>query len=297
MNNKNKGIFFLITSSFFFAVSHMLIKLTGEIPTVEKALVRNIIATLISFIVLYKAKEKGVGISHFLPQRKTSKVLWIRVIFGTMGMLFTYYTVDHLNLADASMLGKMAPFFMVILSYIFLKEKINSYQIGAIVVAFFGAMFVIKPTFSVEILPYIIGLLGSFFAAGAYTCVRYISVNGERSSIIIFYFSFFALVFFSFLSLFNFVMPTIIELIVMTLAGVCVTVAQYALTKAYSYAPSKEISVYDYTQIVFTAILGYITFGEIPDGYSIIGYFIIIGSGVFLFLYDEDKINKRKLGR
>ena len=64
---------------------------------------------------------------------------------------------------------------------------------------------------------------------------------------------------------------------------------QIGITKAYIYAPAKEISVYDYTQVLFSAVLGYLIFKEIPDVYSFIGYALICGSGIAMFFYTKHK--------
>lgn len=63
---------------------------------------------------------------------------------------------------------------------------------------------------------------------------------------------------------------------------------QFAITAAYSYAPAKEISVFDYTQIIFVAVLGLIFFSELPDIFSIIGYLIIILVSICMFLYERN---------
>ena len=64
-----------------------------------------------------------------------------------------------------------------------------------------------------------------------------------------------------------------------------------ALIGAYTYAPAREISVYDYTQIMFSAIMGLLVFGQLPDMLSFVGYCVIIAAGVIMFLY-----NKRRGG-
>ena len=63
------------------------------------------------------------------------------------------------------------------------------------------------------------------------------------------------------------------------------------VTAAYTYAPAREISVYDYTQIMFSAIMGLLVFGQLPDMLSFVGYCVIIAAGVIMFLY-----NKRRGG-
>ena len=77
------------------------------------------------------------------------------------------------------------------------------------------------------------------------------------------------------------------QLVYLLLAGVFACVGQLGITKAYVCAPAKEISVYDYTQVLFAAALGYFAFGEVPDGLSVLGYVLICGAGVGMFLYNR----------
>jgi drug/metabolite transporter (DMT)-like permease len=75
------------------------------------------------------------------------------------------------------------------------------------------------------------------------------------------------------------------QLIFMILAGCGAMGGQVNITAAYSYAPAKEISVYDYAQVLFAALWGVWIFDEIPDILSVIGYVIIIGAGVIRWRY------------
>ena len=63
----------------------------------------------------------------------------LRATFGTMGILCNFYAVDHLVLSDASMLNKMSPFFVILFSFLLLKEKLKPAQAIAIFVAFIGS--------------------------------------------------------------------------------------------------------------------------------------------------------------
>ena len=71
------------------------------------------------------------------------------------------------------------------------------------------------------------------------------------------------------------------------LAGAFACVGQLGITKAYVCAPAKEISVYDYTQVLFAAALGFFVFGDVPDWLSVLGYVLICGAGVGMFLYNR----------
>ena len=79
------------------------------------------------------------------------------------------------------------------------------------------------------------------------------------------------------------------------MAGLSATLGQFSITAAYTYAPASELSVYDYTQIVFAALLGMIFLGEVPDIISILGYLIICGAGIAMFLIRRKKENEREV--
>ena len=80
--------------------------------------------------------------------------------------------------------------------------------------------------------------------------------------------------------IFNYVPMTPVQLLYLLLAGVSASIGQFSITNAYKYAPAKEISVFDYTQVIFAALLGMVFFGEVPVLMSIIGYTIIIGVAI-----------------
>lgn len=90
------------------------------------------------------------------------------------------------------------------------------------------------------------------------------------------------------------------QLIYLLCAGLSAAGGQFSITAAYCYAPAKEISVYDYSQIIFAAAIGYVLFGQIPDKFSFVGYAVIIMAAILMFIYNnkssgrnsENKINK-----
>ena len=71
------------------------------------------------------------------------------------------------------------------------------------------------------------------------------------------------------------------------MAGVAAMGGQLNITAAYTYAPAKEISVFDYSQIIFAAVLGFFFFGQLPDMYSVLGYVLIIGAAVGRWWYRD----------
>lgn len=280
LSNMSKGIIFIIMSAFGFAMMSAFVKLSGDLPSFQKTFFRNIIAASIALISIVKSK------GNFFGKKENQRLLLLRSSFGTLGIIFNFYAIDKLILSDANMLNKLSPFFVIIFSWLFLKENINLKQISAIAIAFIGALFIIKPSFSSEIFPALIGVLGAITAASAYTCVR--ALGGKESpNTIVFYFSFFSSLVTLPLTLITYKPMDIIQLTYLILAGISASLGQFGVTYAYKYAPAKEISIFDYSNIIFSAIISLIFFGLLPDYLSVIGYIIIFIASLYMFIYNK----------
>lgn len=277
--NKNKGIQYIILSAFCFASMNTFVKLSGDISSIQKSFFRNLVALIFALIVLKKSNE---GIKF---KKGNLSYLIIRSVFGTIGILCNFYAIDHLMLSDASMLGKLSPFFTIIFSLLFLKEKMSLFQFVSIIIAFIGSLFIIKPSFSnPALIPSMIGLLGAMGAGAAYTTVRFLGQRGERGPMIVFFFSTFSCLSVVPYLIFNFEPMTLQQIVYLLLAGLAAAGGQFSITAAYSYAPAKDISVYDYSQVIFAAILGLFLFQQIPDYLSIMGYLIIFAISLIMFI-------------
>lgn len=104
MSQKNQGILCIISAAFFFALMNLFVRLAGDVPTIQKSFFRNFIAALLAFIMLMRSK------SSTRLTKENVKDLIMRSIGGTLGILCNFYAIDHLNIADASMLNKLSPF-------------------------------------------------------------------------------------------------------------------------------------------------------------------------------------------
>ena len=280
-----KGILYIICSAFCFALMNMFVRAAGDLPSIQKSFFRNLVAFVFAMIIL---KKNDIP---FRCKRENLKYLLIRSICGTLGILCNYYAVDHLVLSDASMRNKMSPFFAVIFSCLVLKEKVNVPQALFVIGAFLGSLLVIKPTFSnMDLFPSVIGLLGGLGAGIAYTYVRKVTLHGEKGPFIVCFFSAFScLVTLPFLIFdYHYMSPT--QIGTLLAAGLAAAGGQFTITAAYSCAPAKEISVYDYSQIIFAAGLGFFVFGQIPDLLSWIGYAVICAMAVGMFFYNNRRI-------
>lgn len=125
----------------------------------QKVFFRNLVAVVIAVVMLAK-DHQPVSLSG--PAKVS---LFFRALLGTIGVICNFYAVDHLVLADATMLNKVGPFFAILFSYFLLKETIASYQIAALVATFCGCLLIIKPTGAGgELFPMLVALLGGISA-------------------------------------------------------------------------------------------------------------------------------------
>ncbi|HEY4578767.1 MAG TPA: DMT family transporter, partial [Savagea sp.] len=215
-------------------------------------------------------------------KKENQKLLLWRSIFGTLGIIFLFYAIDHLVLSDADMLNKLSPFLVILFSAIFLKERVLPYQMVTIGFAFLGMLFIIKPSFSVDFIPYGVGVLSAVFAAAAYTLLRVLG-SKEKFYTVVFYFSFFSTVVLLPFLIFFYEPMTGQQLLYLLLAGLFATVGQFGITLAYKYAPARDISIFSYATVVFTTMLSFTIFGEGPDKYSLIGYVMILSAMTYMF--------------
>ncbi|MDE7296535.1 MAG: DMT family transporter, partial [Clostridia bacterium] len=112
----------------------------------------------------------------------------------------------------------------------------------------------------------------------AYTCVRILGVKGERGVMTVFVFALLSTVVSLPFLIIGYQPMSGLQLGYLLLAGAAATGGQFCITAAYRHAPAKEIAVFDYAQVLFAAILGFLFLSQIPSVLSIIGYVIIIGA-------------------
>lgn len=286
---KYKAIFYMILSAFCFAVMNLLVRMSGELPAFQKSFFRNLVAVIFALIVLLRSH----GGFHW--QKGNLKYLLLRASVGTVGIVCNFYALGHIPLSDASILNKMSPFFVILFSLLLLKEKLTAVQGGAVFLAFVGTLFIIKPSFqNIDLLPSFIGLMGGLCAGFAYTMVRVLGKRQENGALIVFFFSGFSCLSMLPFLVFDYHVMTISQLLMLLGAGLAAAGGQFSITAAYTQAPAREISVYDYSQIIFATLLGFIFLGELPDWYSVAGYVIIVSMAVLVFMYNNHKGPFRK---
>ena len=272
--DRRKGILFILLAAFFFSMMSVFVRLSGDVPTMQKAFFRNIVAAAVAWGILFRSGEK----IRAVIQRKNLSALLLRSLFGTAGILANFWAVDHLGIADANMLNKLSPFFAILMSIFILRELPNRIEWLSVLLAFIGAAFVAKPSAGIASLPALVGIFGGFAAGTAYTYVRKLGLQGVKGPAVVAFFSTFSTLVLLPNLVLHFSPMSTRQVLFLLLAGCSAAGGQLTITTAYQHAPARDISVFDYSQVVYAAVLGILLFGELPDLWSLVGYVIIIGT-------------------
>jgi drug/metabolite transporter (DMT)-like permease len=280
MNKKVLAIIFMLLSALSFSIMGVMVKQVSNLPLVESVFFRNLVSVFIALYLCIKSKIPLVR------KEQNTKLLVIRSLLGLIGVMGYFYSIRNLPLADAAILNRMSPFFVLIFSYFILKEHISKSQIFAVILAFFGIALVIRPGINYSILPSVIGLGAAVIAGLAYTVVKKVSYT-EHPSTIVFYFSAISAIVMLPLLLLNYVKPSLMELLYLVLMGVFAAGGQYGLTYSYKMAKASEVSIYSYATVIFSALIGYFLWQEKLSILSIIGICIVIISGYLNFKFSE----------
>lgn len=288
MYNKKKAVTYMILATLFFALMSFFVKLTVDVSSMEKAMYRNFLGVFIIYIIIMKevvrnSKEKGWKESLQVFKPKNPKLLLYRSIFGTIGVALNFYAIDHLTLADSTVLIRMSPFFTVIAAALFLNEKLTKKVIISMFISFIGVLLVVQPSFDIVLLPYASALLSALAAGMAYTFLRVLGSKGERGDVVVFYFSLFSTIALIPFAITNYTQLSHIDIILVLLSSLFAMIAQLCVTAAYKYAPANEVSVYLNVQVIFTAVLGILFLNEIPNLSNLSGYVIIILASCYAF--------------
>jgi drug/metabolite transporter (DMT)-like permease len=273
-DNYKLGIFFIIISSFCFALIAAMVKQLRHLPLMEIVFFQNIPTMIIVPLILKKMHISIFG--------NNKPFLCFGGFLNVITELAKFYTFTVMLLADATTIQKLNPFFVFFLSGIFLKEKLSFRQIPLFLLAFLGGLLVIKPGFRVEMFPAMIALLAAISGSISQINLRYLRLT-DHYLVITNYIAYIGdLVSLIILLLQkSFTVPSSSDLFMLILIGLVALAARISETKAYQMAQASLLSLYTYSQIIFVSLFGLMFFKEIPDLLSIMGASFIIISGYF----------------
>ncbi len=269
-DNKKAAIGWILFSALGFSLMGATVKLAGDLPLHQKVFFRNLVTLAITGAIMLRRREN--------PLRRSPAIhlLLLRSLIGLAGVFLYFHCIENMNLADSAMLNKLSPFFILIFASLILGEKIRRHTVPTLIGAFIGALLVIKPRFDLAILPAAAGVGSAMTAGFAYTLVRAMK-DRESAHRIVFVFSLVSTVITGPMLLWRNSPVDGGQILALLGTGVFAAMGQFGLTWAFHRAPAVEISIYNYTHILFAGLVGLALWNERPDLLSLLGGVLIVG--------------------
>ncbi len=284
MSAKQKGVLCIVASAFGFALMAFFVRLCddygGAISCFQKSFFRNVIALLLALGVFLRGRAAVSSKPPYLEGIASFPVLrslLLRSVFGTIGIFANFYALSKIPIGEAMTLNKTAPFFTVFFSWVLLGERVSRRQLLCLVMAFAGAVLVMKPGFRQgEMHAALLALTGGLGAGLAYVCVHQLGRMKVNGAFIVLFFSVFSCLASLPFVLADYAPMTLAQVLILIGAGVGAAIGQFGVTAAYRFAEPRSIAAYDYTNVIFTALFGFVFFAQVPDVASVIGFVVIL---------------------
>jgi drug/metabolite transporter (DMT)-like permease len=268
-----RAMAWMLLSGMSFALMGAMVKFSGDLGLPTKVFFRNLVTLIITSILAFRLAENPLGATPHWPR------MLLRSFSGLAGVFLYFLAISKMNLADASLLNKTSPFFVTLFAVTILNEKLNRAVVPALIMAFIGALLIIKPRFDMSALPALAGFASGMFAGLAYTLVR--SLKGEVSpNRIIFTFSLVSTLATGPFLIAHPPQPTGLQWLALVGTGIFAAGGQYGLTFAYHHARASRISIFTYLHVLFALVVGFIFWGEKPDLASLLGGLLIVIAAV-----------------
>mgnify|MGYP001402681681 FL=1 len=305
-SNNSKGIILVLIAMATFSVHDAIIKfIFTEAALYEIYFGRTFIAALLSAAYLLLTKQKII--------LKTSYPILsiVRVVLHFLAFSFYFISLTYMSLAVATALYFSTPLFMSILAKLFLKEDIGIRRWLAILVGFIGIFVILNPDLSdfdfKNLLPVICAL---FYASSMTISKKTADKDNVHTQLFYFYIltvSICLTVFFlSGSGQFNkfdnptmqfifrdwFSNPTFTWKYIIVM-GILASVAFTCIFKAYTSFSTSITSIFEYSLIIWSVIIGYFLFNDIPTLRTLLGIILVVGAGIFIFIREE--IRKQKI--
>lgn len=284
------GIIFMLAASLTFSLMNVCVKLLPSISSMELIFFRHVFTALcIGAYWLINPPYKTGTIEGVRVRKKGGWLrLLVRSITGGLAMLAMFYNIATIPLGTASAFAQTMPIYIVLMSLIVFRERVQALAIIATLIGFIGVICICDMrTENLGIDNIIAGIINGLMMALAYMSLKDLKEYFAESSIIMgFALSMVVIsgifMFIDIPQLSGFRMPDTREWIGIVALGVLGTFGQMLLTRAFMLAPAGLISPLDYMRIVWGVLFGILLGDSLPSLLTLSGIVLIIGSGVLI---------------
>jgi len=274
--NVARGIAYTCASVILSAVMGVVIKWLSNIyPAVELTFFRS----LFGFIPVIVLVRRAGGVGTLRTQRPVGHFL--RAAAWVVSFICSFLSLHFLTLATSVAFSFLAPLFMTVLSVPMLGERVGVHRWAAVSLGFLGVLFMARPNGEVFQIGTIFGIGNALFWAIGSLSVRQLT-RTETSSSITFYTHLFSTLILGLALPFFWLEPSLQGLLAMGALGLLGGVSQYWTTQAMSYAPVAAVAPFNYTQMAWAVIFGFVVWGDLPTVNLMIGVAIVVASGLYI---------------
>ena len=301
-SNNTIGIIYILVAMATFSVHDSILKFIFQKASLyEIYFGRIFIAAILSGTFLLIYKKKLTLITHY------PILSLIRVILHFLAFSMFFISLTYLSLAVATALYFSTPFFMSIFAKTLLKENIGYRRWLAIFFGFIGVYIILNPNFSNFDFKNLLPLLCAFFYALSMTITK-ITSDKDDTYTQLFYFYIITIILCLVMYFFlgtgqfdNFSDPTVKFIFrewfsnfdytwqYIVLMGILASIAFTCVFKAYSNYSTSITSIFEYSLIIWSIIIGYFLFDDIPTIRTIVGVIIVVSAGVYIFLREQKR--------
>jgi drug/metabolite transporter (DMT)-like permease len=278
------GIGLMLLGMFLFCCNDALGKwLLGTYSLWQMLVIRSLAAMLILAPLLWRE-----GKAILAAPRPGLQI--VRVLLSVADSLMFFFAVTYLPLADTVTFYLAAPIYVTAMSALFLKEHVGWRRWSAVVVGFVGVVIALRPSTAMFTLPALVGLAGGVAFAVFNIVTR---VLRGTSDIVMVSGQFGAMLLVSGAAApFAWTAPSTLDFGLLMLLGVVAMLAFVCVNRSLRLAPASVVVPYQYTMIVWAVALGWLVFGDVPDGFTLTGATIIVGAGLYI-LWREQVVARR----
>ncbi|MFC4272365.1 EamA family transporter [Sneathiella chungangensis] len=269
-----QGALWMLLGGFCFSCMGLGIKFLGaEMDSFQIAFLRALFGF---FVILPFALRRGIsGL-----RTRVLKLHLARGVVGILGMLSIFYAITHLPLADAVALTFTRPLFLILLAVLLLGEKIRWRRWTATAVGFLGVLIMVQSQAQFEFAS-LVALFGALMVALVSVFLKKLSVT-EAPTTMMFYFGLIASVVSAFPAALVWVPPSLEDLLLIALLACFGSGANFCAIRAFSVGEATAVAPFDYTRLIFSGLLGFIVFSEVPTLAMVIGAGIIVISSLYI---------------
>ncbi|PNE01140.1 hypothetical protein A15D_03288 [Alcanivorax sp. MD8A] len=270
-----KGALLLVLGEGLLAIMAAMIKLLSDhLDTEVIVFARNLFGLLFLLPIIM---QRG----GFRQLRTTNIHLHlIRAFTGVTAMFCFFYTIGHIALAEAVLVKMTVPFFLPVVGWLWLREQIGLRTWVAILVGFVGVAVIMRAD-SGEIDPVMwVALAGAAIMSIAKVSIRRMAVS-EPPQRVVFYFALFATGFSALPLAWTSTVPVGTDYLWLIGIGLVATGGQFAMTTAYQIASPGQVGVYNYSSVIWAALLGWMFWGETLVITTLLGTLLIVAAGVW----------------